>query len=72
MPESTKAIELRINDVTGRAVRHISIPPSETGNPLSATWDATDSAGKKLPAGVYFVQFSGDRAIHTAKLVLLR
>jgi aminopeptidase YwaD len=71
-PQFTEPIELRIHDVTGRIVRNLVMPSSETGNQSSVTWDGTDNAGRNLPAGIYIVQSVGDLKDQTTKLVLLR
>jgi hypothetical protein len=69
---SAYALDLNIHDVTGRVVRNLIIPSSDTGYQSSVLWDGTDNKGQLLPGGIYFVQSAGDRATLTAKLVLLR
>ena len=46
----------RIFDATGRLVRSFS---SLLPAPFSLTWDGTDAAGTRLPAGTYFFRWAG-------------
>jgi hypothetical protein len=62
--------EIRIFDVRGRAVREVK--PAAGGEGWIATWDGCDDSGHRLPAGIYLVAFSSDRAKLTRKVVFLR
>ena len=63
---------LTIHDVTGRAVKHISVQPSVDGYRASVIWDGTDNAGRALPGGIYFVRSEDGVSPQTAKLILMR
>ncbi|MBE0432264.1 M28 family peptidase [candidate division WOR-3 bacterium] len=69
---SMDLVGLRIHDVTGRLVKNIALPSSETSRLLSVTWDGTDNAGQQLAAGIYFVAVDNGAATQTEKLVLIR
>lgn len=57
-----------IYDVRGRPLREGSLA---AGNHL-VTWDGRDQAGRRAPAGVYFVKIAGATVERTQKVVLLR
>jgi len=47
--------ELKIYDVNGRIVRDFSVLPSVIGHQSSVQWDGSNTAGRQVPHGVYFV-----------------
>jgi len=51
-------IELKIYDVSGRLVRKFNRLINQQFNQI--TWDGNDGAGRRVPAGVYFVHFVVD------------
>ncbi len=64
-------VALKIYDATGRLVRDFSLPTAYSLLPTTISWDGTDDAGRKLPAGVYFIELKArDRAV-TEKIVKL-
>jgi len=48
-----------IFDASGRLVRVLSVPQPLAPNPYSLSWDGTDAAGRRLPAGTYFLRWGG-------------
>jgi len=52
-----------IIDAQGRFVRSLPFPTSLVPRPSSLSWDGTDDAGRRLPAGVYYVRSRAARAI---------
>ncbi len=56
--QSAENIDLRIFDVSGRLVKAFSLPALNSVIPTSIVWDGTDELRHKVPAGIYFVQFS--------------
>jgi hypothetical protein len=62
---SGSAVPLTIVDVTGRAVKRLE---TATGR---IAWDGTDTAGRRLPSGVYFVRAPGAGA-GARRVLLLR
>jgi len=51
------ATRVRIMDRCGRLVRTLPVP---TGSPAVVFWDGRDEAGRRMPAGVYLCQVTGD------------
>jgi hypothetical protein len=64
-------IGLSVYDVTGRLVRNLVNGRCESGN-YTMTWDGCDDIGRKVPAGVYFVNFIADEHQQVHKTVLLK
>ncbi|UCG29578.1 MAG: right-handed parallel beta-helix repeat-containing protein [candidate division WOR-3 bacterium] len=62
---------LKIYDVGGRIVNDFG-HLSDIGYPSSMKWYGTDSNGKQLPGGVYFLKLKVGKYSETAKIVLLR
>ncbi len=65
-------ITLAIYDVTGKQVKNYDLPSVVSQSSSQVSWDGTDSEGRDLPAGVYFVQLESNRSKETEKLVLFR
>jgi hypothetical protein len=63
---------LRIFDAVGRLVKSFSLPSAYTIVPSVITWNGDDDVGRRVPAGVYFVQLEGDGKNLTEKTILLR
>jgi hypothetical protein len=57
--------ELAVFGADGRQVRRLAIAGQRPG----VVWDGRDDAGKKLPAGVYYVRAPGVRSVVPDKLV---
>jgi flagellar hook assembly protein FlgD len=65
-------VDARVLDVTGRVVRRLaSAAPYATG-PASLDWDGRDASGRRLPAGVYFVEVRRGSARDVAKITVVR
>ena len=63
---------LGIYDVSGRQVRSFNQVSSIENQGSVVSWYGTDAAGKRVPAGVYFVKLEvGDRSA-TEKILLVR
>lgn len=63
---------LGIYDAIGRLVKFL-YPVSSIENQESAvSWDGTDSSGRKLPSGVYFVRLEAGDHQETKQLLLIR
>jgi hypothetical protein len=67
----TRPVDIRIFDVTGRQVRHLSEGVQGAGS-HSVTWDGNDDAGQALPAGFYFVRTTAGSWIDEKKIVRIR
>lgn len=61
----------RIFNLKGQVVRDFDLN-GHTGGKQSFTWNGKDSAGKTLPAGIYFVQLNADRQTRIQKTLLLK
>lgn len=63
---------LKIYDATGRVVKNFSLPTAYSLVPPVILWDGTDNSGKRLPSGIYFVEFNlGIKSVQR-KIVLTR
>ncbi len=60
--------DLRIYDVAGRMVRALALGTASG----TATWDGTDSMGRRVSAGVYFLRLTDGVRQETARLVYVR
>ncbi len=64
---------IKIYDATGRLVTSFSDIQCKTDNSVySVTWSGTDDLGRKVPAGVYFVQFEAGSLRQIQKAVFLK
>lgn len=59
---------LTVYDLAGRAVRETALSASIT----SINWDGRDAAGRRLPAGVYFLRLDTMNETETKRIVLMR
>lgn len=62
--------ELMIYDATGRLVKSYRITPDALRNTLS--WHGDDSAGRRLPGGIYFLRLANVGAVFAQKVLLIR
>jgi len=67
----TKDISLKIYDVGGRVVKNFPLSPVYNLLP-PIIWDGRDSAGNKIPSGVYFLQLRIGEHRVMRKTVLIR
>jgi hypothetical protein len=67
-------ITLKIYDVTGRLVRDLSqnLILGIVNNKSSLDWYGDESSGRKVPAGVYFVQLEAEGYTMVEKVIFLR
>lgn len=64
--------ELRIHDLAGRTVRKLFSGDLKAGT-TRFTWDGTSDQGTPVPSGIYLVRLeTGNAAIQTRKLMLLK
>ena len=70
LPEQAQ-VTLTIYDLMGREVTQLVNTTQEPGF-KSVQWDATDSFGKPVSAGVYLYQIQADEFVQTKKMVLLK
>ncbi len=64
------AVSLDVYDATGRQVRNLASGTLKAGS-YAVSWDGKDTGGKLVPAGVYYVRLSADRA-STARVTIVR
>ena len=62
---------LDVLDLSGRLVRHLDGAWHESGA-RRLTWDGTDAAGGRLPAGVYLARLRAAGASLQTRVVLIR
>jgi hypothetical protein len=70
LPEQAQ-VTLTIYDLIGREVAQLINTTQDAGY-RSVQWDATDSFGKPVSAGVYLYQIRAGELIQTRKMVLLK
>lgn len=70
--ELTRAsrVEIRILDVSGRAVREIAAGTRGAGR-WHAEWDGLDRDGRRLPGGIYFCEVRSGEGTARMRMVLL-
>ncbi len=61
---------LKIYDATGRLIKQWDYETIRQSDKI--TWDGSDDSGRKLPAGIYFVQVETEGHKMTKKAILLR
>lgn len=69
---SAESVELKIYNSSGQLIKSFSSTTHYAPRPTLISWDGTDQADRKVPAGVYFVHFEMDNYKKTEKAVLLR
>jgi len=62
---------LAVYDIRGRMVRSWGSPLDRATRGVTTFWDGTDSKGRRLASGIYFVQYGVSPAIRS-RVVLLR
>ncbi len=63
-------LDLGIFDVTGRRVRTL-VDGEREGGEHSVVWDGTDNQGRRLGAGIYWVQMKTDDGYRSGKKLLI-
>jgi hypothetical protein len=66
------SLKLRIYDVTGRLVKEFNLHSAISDHQSAVSWDGTDSSNRKLPSGVYFLEFQAGDYSATEKMLLIR
>jgi len=61
---------LRIYDVSGRLIKQFTVESLK--DVQAVTWNGTDNTGKKMPAGIYFIQVMTENTTITRKAIMLR
>ena len=64
-------MSLRIYDATGRQVKSFNHESGIVNHESMFSWDGTDDAGKRLPAGIYFIELHMSGNAVSEKVVLL-
>ena len=70
LPEQAQ-VTLTVYDLMGREITQLVNTTQEAGY-RSVQWDATDSFGKPVSAGVYLYQIRSGEFVDTRKMVLLK
>jgi hypothetical protein len=69
-PDAT--ILLKIYDISGRIVDQFQQNPNPGISVQTITWHGKDESGRRLPNGVYFVEFDTGDHVFTEKIIFLR
>ena len=64
-------ISLKVYDILGREVATLVNEKQKPGS-YNVEWNASDSEGKELTSGIYFVNITSDFFNKTIKLMLIR
>jgi hypothetical protein len=64
-------VDLSVYDVAGGLVRRVVSAPQPAGI-HRVSWDGCDQAGRKASSGIYFVRFTSQAKVKTARLVVVR
>ncbi len=67
----TERVEVKVYDVTGRAVKTVANRVFAGGQEHVVTWDGTDEAGNRVRSGVYFYQLRTPTWASQKKLAVL-
>jgi hypothetical protein len=68
---STENPAIKIYDASGRLVKFIDLASSIQNQESTISWNGDDNAGRKLPAGVYFVQLQTETHTQSQKAILV-
>ena len=71
IPEDGREIRLALYDVAGRLVTTL-VDGSLTGGTRSVVWNGTDTEGRQVASGVYFVRLTARDTSLVRKIVLLK
>jgi len=64
-------VDLAVWSASGRCVRRLVASALAPAGPGAAHWDGADAAGRRVPAGVYFVRLEAGPATRTARVTIL-
>jgi hypothetical protein len=65
------SVSLDVLDTSGRLVRRLLNDPLAVGD-QSATWDGTDSQGRRVPPGIYLYRLRAGSEIQSRRVALVR
>ncbi len=69
---SEPEVSLVVYDIAGRLVKSFNLPFYISNHASNIVWDGKDDAGRKLPAGIYFIQLEAGNKKEIQKVILLR
>jgi hypothetical protein len=69
LSRSARQVQVRIYDITGRAVRSLSTSSPDPTSLFATAWDGLDDSGRPIRPGCYFVRLVCDGIPVEAKLV---
>ncbi|MEO0165532.1 MAG: C25 family cysteine peptidase [candidate division WOR-3 bacterium] len=67
-----QGFSLAVYDVVGRLVKSFNLSFYISNHASNIVWDGKDDAGRKLPAGIYFIQLEAGNKKEIQKVILLR
>ncbi len=71
VPQGGGNVAIDVYDVRGRRVRALLEGPREAGSHL-VSWDGTDTTGRRVAPGIYFVRLTADGETQTRKVTKAR
>ena len=67
---------LSVHDIQGRLVRVLTCAPGGAcpgiAGPFRGSWDGTDSQGRDVPSGIYFLRYAGSNGLVVKRIALTR
>ena len=64
--------QLQIYDVSGRMIKHFSLPTAYSLLPTVVTWDGRNDYGEKIHSGIYVIKINEGEYEETEQLLLLK
>jgi len=66
------SVDLAVYDLAGRLVKHLAETPLASAGAQTASWDGTDSEGRRLGPGVYLYRLRAGEHVESHRMVLFR
>ncbi|MEO0185586.1 MAG: T9SS type A sorting domain-containing protein, partial [candidate division WOR-3 bacterium] len=63
---------MKIYDITGRVVKSFDLESCILNHESRITWFGDDDTGRKLPAGIYFIEFRENEYKEIQKVILIK
>ena len=64
-------VNISVYDMRGNLIKNL-LESTQSPGPKTVRWDATDSRGNMVSAGVYFYKIKAGSFIQTKKMILLK
>jgi hypothetical protein len=70
LPQEAR-VSIKVYNIIGKEITELLNETRKTGE-YEITWDGTDSNGKLVPSGIYFITMNADRFSNTIKAMLIK